>query len=71
MASEIGFFMPNNCPIREHTADGVSVGRCWHYCPDGKCPRHGDVSSALLHYRSTGKLTNDTERPQCGDKESE
>jgi hypothetical protein len=21
-----------NCPIRQRTADGESVGRCWHYC---------------------------------------
>jgi hypothetical protein len=48
---------PNNCPIRERTADKVSVGRCWCWCVDGQCPRHGDVSNALEHYRKTGKLS--------------
>jgi hypothetical protein len=38
---------PNNCPIRERTADGRVVGRCWFHCPDGVCPRHGDVRYAL------------------------
>jgi hypothetical protein len=53
---------PNNCPIREHTADGVSVGRCWHWCGStSECPRHGDVRAALEHYRTTGQLTNDHE----------
>jgi hypothetical protein len=52
-------FAPNNCPIREHTADGVPVGRCWYHCPRGVCPRHGDVRSALAHYRTTGRLTNE------------
>ena len=37
----------NNCPIIEETGDGVSVGRCWFYCWDGICPRHGDVSEYL------------------------
>ena len=33
-----------NCPIDEQTADGIKVGRCWHYIgPEGYCPRHGDV----------------------------
>jgi Pyruvate/2-oxoacid:ferredoxin oxidoreductase delta subunit len=57
-------FMPDNCPVREHTADGRSVGRCWFYCPDGTCPRHGDVREAMQLYRETGKLTNDTEVPR-------
>jgi hypothetical protein len=50
---------PNNCPIRERTGDGVSVGRCWCYCPDDVCPRHGDVSEALKRYRETNQLTDE------------
>ena len=53
--------LPNNCPIREFTGDGVSVGRCMFYCPDDVCPRHGNVAEPLALYRSTGKLTD--ERP--------
>jgi hypothetical protein len=49
---------PHSCPIRERTADGVSVGRCWHHCPKDVCPRHGDVHSALQRYRETGELTD-------------
>ncbi len=30
-----------NCPVREKTADGAPVGRCWFYMRDGVCPRHG------------------------------
>lgn len=50
----------SHCPIIECTADGVSVGRCWHYLADGKtCPRHGDVGVTLLYYLQTGKLTRE------------
>lgn len=50
-------FLPDNCAIRERTATGQSVGRCWHWLPDGKtCPRHGDVSAVQEHYRKTGEL---------------
>lgn len=59
MAEKFQVFMPNNCPIREHTADRVSVGRCFFYCPDGECPRHGDVTGAMATYKASGKLTND------------
>ena len=51
---------PNNCPIRERTADGISVGRCYFYCPDDVCPRHGNVHDELEHYRDTGRLTDET-----------
>jgi hypothetical protein len=52
-------YFVNNCPIREHTADGVPVGRCWFWLTDGHtCPRHGDVSEAVKRYRETGELTN-------------
>lgn len=47
-----------NCPINERTADGDLVGRCWFYLPDGKtCPRHGDVSTAVITFEATGELT--------------
>jgi hypothetical protein len=39
-----------NCPILERTGDDRPVGRCWYYCPNGKCPRHGDVTDALAKY---------------------
>lgn len=52
-----------NCAIRERTASGTSVGRCWHWLPDGKtCPRHGDVSAVQDKYRLTGELTDETRR---------
>ena len=50
----------NNCPILEVTGDGTSCGRCWCYCPHGICPRHGDVTEALVVYNTTGKLTKET-----------
>jgi hypothetical protein len=35
---------PQNCPVNEYTADGMPVGVCTFYLPDGKtCPRHGVV----------------------------
>jgi len=53
---------PNNCPIRERTADGVSVGRCWFWLGDNEtCPRHGDVSKELEEFKKTSKLQE--ERP--------
>lgn len=58
-----GPIAPNACPIRERTANGVSVGRCWMHCIDGTCSRHGDVSAALTHYRETGKLTDELDHP--------
>lgn len=52
-----------NCAIREFTADGVSVGRCWYFVGDeNRCPHHGDVTEAQKLYRETGKLTNDPTR---------
>lgn len=34
----------NNCAVRCRTADGVSVGPCWHFLTDGTtCPVHGVV----------------------------
>lgn len=35
---------PHNCAVKERTGDGVPVGACQFYLPDGKtCPRHGKV----------------------------
>lgn len=42
-----------NCPIRERTGDGTPVGRCWHWCPGGICPRHGDVTKYLQRLPKT------------------
>jgi len=55
MAEDV--FGPNNCPIRERTADGVSVGRCCFWLGDNKtCPRHGDVSKQVKEFKKTGSL---------------
>tara|TARA_Y100000817_G_scaffold260550_1_gene214761 strand:+ start:1827 stop:2054 length:228 start_codon:yes stop_codon:yes gene_type:complete len=53
-----------NCPVNERTAEGKSVGRCWFYCPEGICPRHGDVSSAIAKFKETGKLTDENDIPR-------
>lgn len=48
---------PNNCPIRERTADGKSVGRCWHFVGrdgDRLCERHGDVTAQVAAFLRTG-----------------
>lgn len=52
----------SNCAVRQYTADGVNVGRCWHYVRDGRCPIHGDVTSVQAHYAATGKLTDERKR---------
>jgi hypothetical protein len=62
MAKQSEAFMPNNCPIRERTADGVNVGRCWFGLKDGICPRHGDVRAAVKIFKDTGKLVEDPRR---------
>lgn len=54
--------LPNNCPVRERTADGVNVGRCCFHLPDGKtCSRHGNVEAAITLYRESGKLTDEND----------
>mgnify|MGYP000982489153 CR=1 FL=1 len=54
-----------NCPIRERTGDGRSVGRCWHYVGDElRCPRHGNVESAVRKYEETGQLTDENDHPE-------
>ena len=47
-----------NCPIKEQTGDGTSVGKCCFYLPDGKtCPRHGDVGVEVKKFEAHGTLT--------------
>lgn len=50
---------PDACAVRERTADGVSVGRCWFHVVDGRCPRHGDVRAVQAEFRATGRLTDE------------
>lgn len=53
------------CAVREFTADGESVSRCFHYLRDGvMCPRHGDVSAVQKKYLETGKLTDERDLPK-------
>jgi hypothetical protein len=52
---------PTACAVRERTADGVSVGRCYFQVVDGRCPRHGDVRKVQERYAETGRLTNETD----------
>lgn len=47
------------CAVRERTADGDSVGRCWFNVVAGRCPRHGDVTSVQATYATTGRLTDE------------
>lgn len=47
------------CAVRERTANGVSVGRCYFQVIDGTCPRHGDVSRVQEKYANTGELTDE------------
>lgn len=59
-------FHEKNCPIRERTADGRSVGRCWFHTGDnGVCPRHGDVKYAL---ERLPKLTDENEHDERNKK---
>lgn len=59
-----------NCPIREFTADGAPVGRCFYFLEDGKhCPRHGDVSVEVEIFNTTGKTTTEYDlRRRLGSK---
>jgi hypothetical protein len=47
------------CAVRERTADGESVGRCWFHIKSGVCPRHGDVSKVQAEYARSGCLTDE------------
>lgn len=49
----------NSCPIRERTADGDSVGRCWFKLERKVCPRHGDVSTEVALYLEGKGLSED------------
>lgn len=62
---------PNSCPILERTGDGRSAGRCWYFCKDDICPRHGDVSKELTKYRTTGELTDENDRKATREEWSE
>lgn len=59
-----------NCPIRERTTDGRSVGRCWHYVGyELRCPIHGDVRVAIKKYEETGALTDESDHePEGGER---
>jgi hypothetical protein len=62
-----------NCPIRQHTADGVSVGRCWHFvghAPPYRCPVHGDVGGPVALFVAEKKLTDDDFAPRRQKKET-
>lgn len=54
---------PCNCAVKERTADGVSVGRCWFHTNEegGRliCPRHGDVTTIQERFKQTGELGED------------
>lgn len=50
---------PQACAVRERTADGASVGRCWFRVVGGLCPRHGDVRMVQKRYQETGQLTDE------------
>ena len=52
---------PTACAVRERTADGMSVGRCWFAVKDGQCPRHGDVKAVQENYAATGRLTDEND----------
>jgi hypothetical protein len=59
---------PTACAVRERTADGVSVGRCYFRTEDGVCQRHGDVSEVQKRYAETGKLTDENDLPPRGSR---
>jgi hypothetical protein len=52
---------PDACAVRERTADGVSVGRCWFKLENGVCPRHGDVREVQKNFKATGRLTDEND----------
>ena len=52
----------NCCAVLERTRDDAELGRCHMPLKDGKtCPRHGDVTEAMVRYRTTGELTDERE----------
>lgn len=54
---------PTACAVRERTADGVSVGRCYFQVVNDQCQRHGDVRKVQEHYAKTGRLTDESDLP--------
>lgn len=54
----------SNCAVRHFTADAISVGRCWRFVIDERCPIHGDVRVVQDHYARTGELTDETKLTQ-------
>ena len=62
--------MERNCAVREKTADGVSVGRCWFFTDYDEntgvlhCTRHGNVTAIQEHFHKTGELGEDP-RVRC------
>jgi hypothetical protein len=52
------------CAVRQFTADGVSVGRCWYTVTAGMCPLHGDVAGVQKRFAETGELTDETKLPK-------
>jgi hypothetical protein len=57
--------MPECCPVREHTADKKSVGRCWYHLKEGHiCPRHKNVDLAVKMFKESGEMTNDFDLPR-------
>jgi hypothetical protein len=61
--------LPNNYAIREITADGIPVGRCYFAIKNGVCPRHGDVRGVQIRYAASGELTDEHDLPMIQDCE--
>ena len=63
MVKTVNATIHRNCAVRERTADGVSVGRCWTYTEENDgiltCARHGDVTDIQKLFSETGKLGED------------
>ena len=34
---------PRNCPVKLRDGDGKSVGTCWHFLRNERCPVHGKI----------------------------
>lgn len=61
-SDKVEAIMPNNCPVIERTADGRSVGRCFHWLgDDGRCERHGDVTLYRERHQRTGRLIDEND----------
>jgi hypothetical protein len=52
--------IPRNCAVRQYTADGRPVGRCYHHTgTDFVCQTHGDVAAVQRHFADTGQTTDE------------